>query len=65
MDWLDFLAVQGTLKSLLPTPHFKSINSLALSLLYGPHPYIISGETIALTIETIVGKVMSLLFNQP
>ena len=34
MDWLDLLAVQGTLKS--PTPQFKSINSLALSLLYGP-----------------------------
>ena len=35
MDWLDLLAVQGTLKS-SPTPQFKSINSLALSLLYGP-----------------------------
>ena len=36
MDWLDLLAVQGTLKSLLPTPQFKSINSSALSFLYGP-----------------------------
>ena len=36
MDWLDLLAVQGTLKSLLPTPQFKSINSLVLSFLYGP-----------------------------
>ena len=36
MDWLDLLEVQGTLKSLLPTPQFKSINSLALSFLYGP-----------------------------
>ena len=36
MDWLDLLAVQGTLKSLLPTPHFKIINSLALSLLHSP-----------------------------
>ena len=36
MVWLDLLAVQGTLKSLLPTPQFKSINSLAFSLLYGP-----------------------------
>ena len=36
MDWLDLLAVQGTLKSLLQTPQFKSINSLALSFLYGP-----------------------------
>ena len=36
MDWLDLLAVQGTLKNLLPTPQFKSINSSALSFLYGP-----------------------------
>ena len=36
MDWLDLLAVQGTLESLLQTPQFKSINSLALSLLYSP-----------------------------
>ena len=36
MDWLDLLAVQATLKSLLPTPQFKSINSLVLSFLYGP-----------------------------
>jgi len=36
MDWLDLLAVQGTLKSLLPIPQFKSISSSALSLLYGP-----------------------------
>ena len=35
-DWFDFLAVQGTLKSLLPTPQFESTNSLALSLLYDP-----------------------------
>ena len=37
MDWLDLLAVQGTLKSLLPTPQFKSINSSVLSFLYGPN----------------------------
>ena len=36
IDWLDFLAVQGTLKSLLSTPQFKSINSLALSFVYSP-----------------------------
>ena len=59
MDWLDLLAVQGTLKSLLPTPQFKSINSLLLSLLYGPiltsiHDY---WKIIALTIWTFVGKV--------
>ena len=35
IDWLDLLAVQGTLRSLSPTPHFKSINSSVLSLLYG------------------------------
>ena len=35
IDWLDVFAVQGTLKSLLTTPQFKSINSLALSFLYG------------------------------
>ena len=40
MDWLDLLAVQGTLKSLLLTPQFKSINSLALSFLYWSHSHI-------------------------
>ena len=63
-DWLDLLAVQGTLKS-SPTPQFKSINSSAFSFLYGPtltsiHDY---WKTIALTTRTFVGKVMSLLFN--
>ena len=74
-DWLDLLAVQGTLKSLLQQQleesiHLKasvleSISSWALSLLYGPHlhPYTTTGKTIALTIQTFVGKVMSLLFN--
>ena len=64
MDWLDLLAVQGTLKS-SPTPQFKSINSLALSFLHSPtlNPYMITGKTIALTRWTFVGKVMSLLFN--
>ena len=65
IDWLDLLAVQGILKS-PPTPQFKRTNSLALSLLYGPtltsiHDY--WKKTIALTIGTFVGKVMSLLFN--
>ena len=47
-----------------PTPQFKSIGSLALSLLYGlSHPYVTTGKTKALTIQTLVGKVMSLLFN--
>ena len=64
MDWLDILAVQGTLKS-SPSPQFKSINSSALSFLYSPtlidiHDY---WKTIALTRQTFVGKVMFLLFN--
>ena len=65
MDWLDLLAVQGTLKTSSPTPHFKSINSLVLSFLYNPtlNPYMTTGKTIALTRQTFVGKVMSLLFN--
>ena len=63
MDWLDLLAVQGTLKS-SPTPQFKSINSMALSFPYSPlsHPYTTTGKTITLTRRTSVGKVMSLLF---
>ena len=64
MDWLDLLAVQGTLKS-FPTSQFKSISSSAFSFLYSPtltsiHDY---WEKIALTRRTFVGKVMSLLFN--
>ena len=65
IDWLDLLPVQGTLKSFLPTPQFKSINSLALSFLYSLtltsiHDY---WKTIPLTRWTFVDKVMSLLFN--
>ena len=65
MDWLDLLAVQGTLKSLLQQPQFKSINSSALSLLHSPntYPYMTTGKTVALTRQTLVGKVMSLLLN--
>ena len=65
MDWLDLLAVQGTQES-SPTPHFKSINSSALSFLYElslSHPYMTTGKTIALTRQILVDKVMSLLFN--
>ena len=64
IDWLDLLAVQGTLKS-LPTPQFKSINSSALNFLYShlSHPYMTTGKTIALIRWTSVDKVMSLLFN--
>ena len=60
MDWLDVLALQGTLKSLLQ--QFKSISSLALSFLFIvqlSHPYMTTGKTIALTRWTFVSKVMS------
>ena len=65
MDWLDLLAVQGTLKSLLQ--HHSSKASilwfLACFMVQLSHPYMITGKTIALTIRTFVGKVMSLLSN--
>ena len=57
MDWLDLLAVQGTLESLLQ--HHSS----KVSILQHSHPYMITGKTIAVTRWTIAGKVMSLLFN--
>ena len=64
MDWLDLLAVQGTLKSL---PHHSSKASIlhcsAFFIIQLSHPYMTTGETIALTRRTLVGKVMSLLFN--
>ena len=64
MDWLDLFAVQGTLKS-SPTPQCKSINSLALAFFTVQflHPYMTSGKTIALSRQTLVGKITSLLFN--
>ena len=64
MDWLDLLAVLGTVKS-SPTPQFKSINSLVLSFLYGQTLISICDyrKTIALTRQTFVSKVMTLLFN--
>ena len=65
MDWLDLLAVQGTLKSLLQ--HHSSKASILLSLAYFivqlSHPYMTTGKTIASTRRTFVGKVMSLLFS--
>ena len=65
MDWLDLLAVQGTLKSLLQ--HHSSKASIlwhsAFLIDQLSHPYITTGKTIALTRWTLVGKVMSLLFN--
>ena len=65
MDWLDLLAVQGTLKSLLQ--HHSSKASIlqysAFFIIKFSHPYMTTGKTIALTRRTIVGKVMSLIFN--
>ena len=63
MDWLDLLAVQGTLKSLLQH-HSSKASILWSSAFYtNSHPYMTTGKTIALTIWTFVSKVMSLLFN--
>ena len=65
MDWLDLLAVQGTLKSLLQ--HHSSKASIlwrsAFFTVQLSRPYMTTGKTIALTRQTFVGKVMSLLFN--
>ena len=65
MDWLDLLAVQGTLKSLLQ--HHSSKASIflcsAFFIVQLSHPYMTTGKTIALTRPTFVDKVMSLLFN--
>ena len=65
MDWLDLLAVQGTLKSLLPHHSSKAsvLRRSAFFTVQLSHPYMTTGETIALTRQTFVGKVMSLLFN--
>ena len=63
MDWLDLLAVQGTLKSLLQHPSSKAsiLQHSALFMVQLSHPYTITGKAIALTIWTFVGKVMALL----
>ena len=65
MDWLDLLAAQGTLKSFLH--HHSSKASILQCSAFFPvqlsHPYMTAGKTIALTIWTFAGKVMSLLFN--
>ena len=65
MDWLDLLAVQGTLKSLLQHHSSKAsvLQCSAFFMVQLSHPYMTNGKTIALTIWTFVGKVMSLLFN--
>ena len=65
MDWLDLLAVQGPLKSLLQH-HSSKASILQCSAFFTvqiSHPYMTTGKTIALTRRTFVGKVMSLLFN--
>ena len=64
MDWLDLLAVQGTLKSLLQQHSSKaSILRCSGFFIQLSHPYMTKGKTIALTRQTFVGKVMSLVFN--
>ena len=65
MDWLDLLAVQGTLKSLLKYHSSKAsiLQHLAFFTVQLSHPYMITGKTIALTRWNFAGKVMSLLFN--
>ena len=66
MDWLDLLAVQGTLKSVCSPGHSSKASTLqhsAFFMVQLSHPYMTTGKTIALTRQTFVGKVMSLLFN--
>ena len=66
MDWLDLLAVQGTLKSLLQHHSSKAsiLRHSAFFIVQLSHPYMTTGKTIALTRQTFVGKVMSLLLNK-
>ena len=66
MDWLDLLAVQGILKSLLKYHSSKAsiLQCSAFFIVQLSHPHMTTGKTIALTRWTIVGKVMSLLFNK-
>ena len=65
MDWMDLLAVQGTLKSLLQHHSSKAsiLRSSVFFIVQHSHPYMTSGKTRALTRQTFVGKVMFLLFN--
>ena len=65
MDWLDLLAVQGTLKSLLQH-HNSKVSVLRCSVFFMvelSHLYMTTGKAVALTVQTFVSKVMSLLFN--
>ena len=65
MDWFDLLALQGTLKSILQQHSSKEsiLQHSAFFIVQLSHTYISTGKTIALTRQTFVGKVMSLLFN--
>ena len=65
MDWLDLLAVQGTLKSLLQHQSLKTsiLQHSAFFIVQLSHPYMTTGKTIALTRWTLVGKIISLLLN--
>ena len=65
MDWLDLLAVQGALKSLLQHHSSKAsiLQHSVFCIVQLSHPYMTTGKAIALTRQTFVGKVMSLLFN--
>ena len=65
MDWLDFLAVQGTLKSLLQHHSSKAsvLQCSAFFMVQLSHPYMTTGKTIALTRQTFAGKIMSLLLK--
>ena len=65
MDWLDLLAAQGTLKSRLQHHSSKAsiLRHSAFFIVQLSHPHMTTGKTIALTRQTLVGKVMSLLFN--
>ena len=65
MDWMDLLAVQETLRSLLQHHSSKAsvLQGSAFFIVQLSHPYMTTGKTIALTRQTFVGKVMSLLFN--
>ena len=65
MDWFDLLAVQGTLKNLLQHHSSKAtiFQCSAFFMVQLAHPYMTTGKTTALTIQTFIGKVISLLFN--
>ena len=65
IDWFDLFAVQGTLKSLLHhcNPKASILQCSTFLIVQLSHPYMTTGKTIALTIQTFVGKVLSLLFN--